>query len=156
LESFDKLISGWKEIQNKYNHINYHIRLNQLLSLHKSDVWSKEAEIRILTNYPDLHSVPFNERVFQDFKAKKPNLKIKYFSLPLCDKYGKFVDKRLEDRNESYWGLIPRIRIADIHYGPDFHIKEKFWEFHSDLRRYIFKKLKCSLPRNTKNRISLL
>jgi len=155
LDSFDNLVSKWKDIQNKYNHINYHIRLNQFLSLHKSADWSKEAEIRILTNYPDLHEIPFRERIFRDFKIKKPDLEIKYFSLPLCDREGKFVDKRLEERVELFWKIIPRIRISDIHYGPSFPINEKLWKFHNELSLYIFEKLKCSLPQITKNRIRL-
>lgn len=155
LDSFDKLVSKWKDIQNKYNHINYHIRLNQILSLHKSSDWSKEAEIRILTNYPDLYEIPFRERIFRDFKIEKPDLKIKYFSLPLCDKEGKFSDKRLEERVELFWNIIPRIRISDIHYGPDFPINEKLWKFHNELSLYIFEKLKCYLPRIIKNRIRL-
>lgn len=154
LDSFDRLVSKWREIQNKYNHINYHIRLDQILSLHKSLDWAKESEIRILTLYPDLHEIPFSERVYRDFKLNKVHSQIKYFKLPLCDSEGKFVDKSLEDREEKFWSIIPRVRITDIYFGPDFPITDKLWEFQQELRHYIIDKLNCWILRTPKNKVN--
>ncbi|KJF43098.1 DUF2971 domain-containing protein [Draconibacterium sediminis] len=152
LSDFNTLTKEWEKIQVKNRHVFYGIDLNQFLSLHKSHDWSEEDEIRILTLYPDLHSIPFKGQIYQDFKPAKPHSKIKYFKLPLCDKNGNFIEKGLNDRKEIFWSIIPRIRISDIYWGPDFPIQGKdLYNFQNKLKYYIYEKMKCrigSLPKN--------
>lgn len=150
LEAFNKLKESWENLLNKNQHINYSIDLDQFLSLHKPDDWSNEQEIRLLTLYPDLHSQPFETRIYRDFKPSLPERNIKYYKLPLCDKNGQFIEKELENRIEFYWKLIPRIRISDIYFGPNTPIKERFWDSQLDIKYYIAEKLNCwlkNLPR---------
>lgn len=152
LSDFKNLTKEWEKIQIKNPHLFYEIDLNQFLSLHKSHDWSEEVEIRILTLYPDLHSIPFEEQIYRDFKSAKPHSKIKYFKLPLCDKNGNFIEKSLNGRKEIFWSIIPRIRISNIYWGPDFPIQGKdLYRFQDELKYYIYKKMNCwieSLPKN--------
>lgn len=150
LDAFKDLKEKWEQLVALNNHINYHVNLNQFLSLHKSSKWEKENEIRLLTIYPDLHSGPFESRLYEDFKLNKCNKNIRYYKLPLCDKNGKFIETDIEQRKEFYWNLIPKIRISDIYLGPNFPKKDVFWEFQNNLKHYIAGKLNCwltNLPR---------
>lgn len=152
LESFDTLKEKWKAIQEKNSHIKYKISLDQILSLHKSKDWIDEDEIRILTMLDaTLQTIPYRERIYRDFKLNNSSFVIKYFKLPLCDKNGKFIEKSLENREEIFWSKVPRIRISDVHFGPNFPLQDNFQNFQIDLKHYIAEKMNCrikSLPKN--------
>ncbi len=152
LNVFEKLKNEWESIQINNSHFLYKISLNQILSLHKSGDWSEEEEIRILTLYPDLHSIPFEKQICRDYKPSKPSDKIKYFKLPLCDKTDNFIDKSLNNKIEIFWSIIPKVRISDIFFAPDFPINGKdLHEFQDKLKYYIYKKMNCwikNLPKN--------
>lgn len=151
---FARLKEQWKELQLKNLQINYKISLNQILSLHKSKKWNKEDEIRILSLFPDLYQKLYNELVYRDFKLEKINFPIKYFKLPLCDKNGKYIDKNFENRSERFWSVIPRIRISDIYFGPDFPFKDNsFSKFQEELMYYISEKMNCWINTLSRNQI---
>jgi len=154
IEVFEKLNKEWKSLQSKNPHLNYQIKLHQLLSLHKSSDWDDEDEIRLLTLFPDSFCTSeFNERIFSDFIPSKPNGKIKYFKLPLCDKNGNFIEKELNERKGPFWSIIPRIRISDIYFGSDFPIKEDFYKYQDYLKNYIAKKMNIWLANLPKNKV---
>ena len=154
LEVFHELKQQWENIQAKNSHFLYQISLNQILSLHKSVDWSDEEEIRFLTLYPDLHTIPFEKQIFRDYKPSKPNGRIKYFKLPLCDKTGNFIDKNLNNRIEIFWSIIPRIRISDVHFAPDFPMKnEEFRHFQEKLKYYAAQKMNIWLANLPKNKV---
>ena len=151
LKVFEKLKKEWEDLQTKNPHLSYQISLDQFLSLHKSKSWSEENEIRILTIFPDIHKEPFKERIYNDFKPTKPTYKIKYFKLPLCDKTGKYIEKSINDRSEFFWSLIPKLRISNIYFGPDFPMNEGLRKFQEELKYYIATKMNCwieNLPNN--------
>jgi hypothetical protein len=150
LDDFKELKNKWEQLVTTNNHINYHINLNQFLSLHKSSKWENEKEIRLLTVYPDFYSGSFETRLYEDFKLSKCHKNIRYFKLPLCDKNGKFLEKDFEQLQEYYSKLIPKVRISDVYFGPNFPKKASFWNFQNDLKHYIAGKLDCwltNLPR---------
>lgn len=156
LDEFDTLLSEWINLQHKNRNILYKIDLDQILSLHKSLSWSTENEIRLLTMYPDLHDKPFRELIYKDTKETSPHCtKIQYFRLPLCDKQGLFINKSYNQKPELFWELMPKLRISDLHFGPNFEIDIDFCRFQSVLRSFIYDKMNCWLLNLPKQRVKL-
>lgn len=131
-----------------------------MLSINKSEYWGWENEVRILAQHPiKCSNVPsseihFNERICWDFRSNKQNKAIRYFKLPLCDKTGSFIEKNLNERNEYFWSKIPKLRIFDIHFGPELEIPA-FRRFQERLRTYICNKTNVWLKNLPKDKIRL-
>jgi len=153
---FEKLICEWSKLQNKNKQVQYKIEMDQILGLHKSLGWSDEDEIRLISILPDLHYGPFQELVYKDTKPDSPhNSKIQFFKLPLCDKTGNFINKVYNQRIEFFWKLIPKIKISDLHFGPEFETDKDFDKFQIELKSYICDKMNCWLPNLPKRRTDL-
>jgi hypothetical protein len=149
-KDFKTLKLKWEEIQRKNQNVKYDIDLKPIFSFHKSKSWENENEIRLLYNYYELPEI-FRNQIFQDFKIKKPDENIYYLKLPLCDKDGSFLDNQF-----SGYNCIPKLRISDIHFGPDFPKMDNFDKFQVDLKYYIFDKIKCKIESLPKERVGLV
>ncbi len=154
LNSLDNLIQNWTEIQKKYSTNSYTIDCDQILSLHKSRDYCDEDEIRLLCLLPQLEVKSLRERVYRDFKLSKWDKSIKYLKLPLCDKDGEFIDSNFRDsiQNIEKEITIPKIKIVDIHFGPDCPIDDKF---QSNLGNCIWRKMRCNILNRPKPKIKI-
>ena len=153
---FDTLINEWSKIQSVNPIIRYNISLDQILSLHKSLDWQDENEIRILSLYPDLHQSVYNDLIYTDINPYGGlNKQVKYFKLPLCNDKKEFTDPAFNERTELFWHIIPRIKISDIHFGPDFDFGGDIKNYQVELRVYIAEKLGCFIRTFPKNKVEI-
>lgn len=155
LNAFKRLVKAWNLIQKKYPINIYDINLDFILSMHKSSDWENENEIRLLTFSFQRQLKTYEELIHWDFKPNKIGVPIKYFKLPLCDDDGNFINRNLNDREEFFWSDIPKIRISDIYFGPDFPINDNLSEYQYNLKHYIHEKLKIWLRNLQKNKMQL-
>jgi len=146
LYEFENLLSEWTKLQIQNQNNFYRIKMDQILSLHKSKDWSHEKEVRLLTFSHSINESLSKILIFNDAKFCSPiNVNVKYFKLPLCDDNNCFINSNYYVVSDHLWNTFPKLKISDIFFGPDFQTDNDFYQFQIDLRNYIFQKMHCWL-----------